>query len=183
MKIYNYDKQTGEYIGESTASENPLEIGEYLIPANATTEAPIVSQEGFVTVFKDGEWTSVDDIRGTWYNIREEVVITSLDDDVSRLTKEPIAYTDEELQAKAIQEWKASRTLAVANIKVTVDDMEFDGDEASQTRMTRAITAMDDTETISWVLADNTSVAVTKATLVKALKLAGEAQTALWIYS
>lgn len=182
MKIYNYDKQTGEFLSESIARENPLEQGKYIIPANATIEAPIVSNEGFITVFKDGEWTSVEDIRGIWYNIREEVVVTSLDADVSGLSKEPVPYTDEELQTKAIQEWKDSRTLAVSNIKVTVDDMEFDGDETSQTRMTRAITAMDDTETISWVLADNTSVLVTKATLVKALKLAVEVQTALWIY-
>lgn len=95
----------------------------------------------------------------------------------------PEEPTLEELEAKAVQEWKTSRTLAVATIKVMVDEMEFDGDETSQTRMTRAITAMDDTETTPWVLADNTPVLVSKATLVKALKLAGEAQTALWIYS
>ena len=126
MKIYNYGKQTGEYIGESTASENPLEQGKYLIPSNATTKEPIISKAGFVTVFKDGEWTSVEDIRGTWYNIREEVVIVSLDDDVSGLTKEPVPYTDEELEAMILAE-------KLAEAQALLDSTQFKfGDDYDQ---------------------------------------------------
>lgn len=64
---------------------------------------------------------------------------------------------------------------------VTVGDKVFDGDETSQTRMARSIVAMTDTETVLWVLADNTPVQVTKAELTEALRLAGEEQTRLWM--
>jgi len=39
MKIYYYS-ESGFYLGENTAMPNPLEIGEYLIPSNATAIAP-----------------------------------------------------------------------------------------------------------------------------------------------
>lgn len=91
------------------------------------------------------------------------------------------APTQEELSNVALAEWKASRAEAVGNIKITVDNMLLDGDETSQTRMARAIISMNDTDTILWVLADNTPATLTKLQLATALKLAGEAQTALWL--
>lgn len=92
--------------------------------------------------------------------------------------------TEEELAQKAIvdarADFKQERARAVESIKVTVGDKVFDGDEASQTRMARAIVAMTDTETVRWVLADNTPVQATRAELTEALRLAGAAQTVLW---
>lgn len=93
--------------------------------------------------------------------------------------------TEEELAQKAINDaratFKFSRSAVVESIKVTVGDKVFDGDETSQTRMARAIVVMTDTETVLWVLADNTQVQVTKAELTEALRLAGEAQTQAWV--
>ena len=77
--------------------------------------------------------------------------------------------------------FKAIRQEQVNAIRVTVDGMVFDGDETSQTRMARAIAVMDDIETTTWVLADNTVAQVTKEQLRQALRLAGEAQTAIWV--
>jgi hypothetical protein len=61
----------------------------------------------------------------------------------------------------------------------------FDGDEKAQERMARTVTAatatgasMDDTTT--WILHDNTVAQVTVRQLATALRMAGEAQTALW---
>ncbi|WP_066014333.1 DUF4376 domain-containing protein [Endozoicomonas atrinae] len=79
-------------------------------------------------------------------------------------------------------EFKASRPDAVARIKVTIDGMTFDGDEISQTRMARAITASSsDTETTLWVMADDGKATVTIEQLKRALRAAGEEQTRLWI--
>jgi len=116
MKIYNYDKQTGELLGGSIARENPLEQGKYLIPSNSTIKEPIVPEDGHVAVFKDDEWTSVEDIRGTWYNIREEVEVTSLDHDMTGLTKEPVPYTAEELAQQAEDAKPKSVTMRQARL-------------------------------------------------------------------
>jgi len=83
-------------------------------------------------------------------------------------------------EAKAREDFKQDRETNVANIKVTVDNMVFDGDETSQTRMAKAIVAMEDNETTLWVLADNTQIQATKEQLKQALRLACEEQTSLW---
>jgi biopolymer transport protein ExbD len=78
---------------------------------------------------------------------------------------------------------KAQREAAVAAIKVTTQaGNTFDGDETSQNRMTRAITAlMAVGGTVTWVLADNTVIQADAAELTEALALAGAAQAAIWV--
>ncbi|MGS3139376.1 DUF4376 domain-containing protein [Aeromonas sanarellii] len=78
-------------------------------------------------------------------------------------------------------EWKAERAAAVAAITVEVDGLVFDGDEDSQNRMARAVTAADLlTDTTEWTLADNRVVVVTVQQLKQALRLSTEARTAIW---
>ena len=88
--------------------------------------------------------------------------------------------TAEELAEQALAQAKVERAEAVAKIVVEVDGMKFDGDETSQGRMARSAVAMNDEETIVWVLHDNAIAQVTKAQLLQALRLAGEEQTRLW---
>jgi len=78
--------------------------------------------------------------------------------------------------------FKAERSIAVESIKVTVDDMEFDGDETSQTRMARAILGMKEADILAtkWKLADNTVVDVSVKQLAKVMLIAGQEQTGLW---
>lgn len=89
------------------------------------------------------------------------------------------------IEEEALAQAKATRAAAVAAITVEVDGMTFDGDEVAQERMARTVTAatatgasMDDTTV--WVLHDNTVATPTIRQLATALRLAGEAQTALW---
>lgn len=85
-----------------------------------------------------------------------------------------------------LQQEKKQRTQAVSKIKVQVDGMLFDGDQISQDRMSRTISAAQaqgvdfNTTTRTWVLADNTVQNPTIAQLAKALRLAGDEQTLLW---
>lgn len=90
-------------------------------------------------------------------------------------------------QAAAVQaareKAKADRQAVVDAIKVTTQaGNTFDGDEISQTRMVRAIIALQATGTpsVTWVLADNTAIQATAAELSEALALSGAAQAAIW---
>lgn len=56
MKIYHYDQNTGEYLGDGEAAADPLEPGRWLIPAWATTIAPPEAVEGKVRYFDGLEW-------------------------------------------------------------------------------------------------------------------------------
>lgn len=77
---------------------------------------------------------------------------------------------------------KEARRQAVAAITVTtVSGKTFDGDEESQDRMARAVVASSPGETTQWKLADDSVVVVTHEELKEALRLAGEAQTAVWM--
>ena len=84
--------------------------------------------------------------------------------------------------AQLAEEAKIARELAVSQIKVTTTSgKSFNGDETSQTRMARAVASSIAGETTSWILADNTVATVTHEELKEALRLAGQAQTAIWI--
>ena len=78
---------------------------------------------------------------------------------------------------------KKARDAAVAKIKVTVNGKTFDGDEVSQSRLARAITAAEaqGIAAQSWKLADNTWVDVTVVELKQALAAAFQAQSVLWV--
>lgn len=96
------------------------------------------------------------------------------------------AAISEAKAAAALAAAKDARAAAVAAITVEVDGMVFDGDETAQERMSRAIVAATaagldlTTSKTVWVLYDNTVAQPTFSQLARALKLAGEAQTALW---
>ena len=101
---------------------------------------------------------------------------------------EPPEPTHEEKQAQALAMAKSERAEEVSKITVEVDGLIFDGDEDSQTRMARTITAsqalgLPEDSTISWAMADtnaNKVEQVTIAQLSKALYLAGCKQSELW---
>lgn len=92
----------------------------------------------------------------------------------------------EEVAVEELEQAKTERAEAVSRIIITVDGMQFDGDEISQTRMARAVILavvfgkdLDATNT-KWVLADKTVAYPTVRQLAQALMLAGEEQTRVW---
>ena len=101
-----------------------------------------------------------------------------------------VALTEDQIAAEAQLRRnvaKSARTAAIENITVTTSaGNTFDGDEASQTRMTRAILSLqhrrpEDMSTVNWVLADNSVIEASLAELTEALILAGSAQASLWV--
>lgn len=99
---------------------------------------------------------------------------------VKSYVPEVIVKTPEEILSEA----KAARQNLVDNIVViTQSGKSFDGDEASQGRITRAIVALQamNQGSTQWVLSDNTIAEVSVMELVEALALAGQEQTRIWM--
>lgn len=95
---------------------------------------------------------------------------------------ELIAFPPDVAAAKTIAAAKAARAAQVDAITVTTAaGHEYDGNEDAQRRMTSAITAMDDGDTLPWVLHDNTVAVVGRAELREALRLAGASMAAIWV--
>ena len=86
MIIYNYDKETNEYLNKSEARLSPLEEGVYLIPAFATSITPLKSKEGFSQIFNEEvqRWEYIEDNRGKIYITSLETLETGI---VTRLGK------------------------------------------------------------------------------------------------
>lgn len=89
-------------------------------------------------------------------------------------------YTEAEIQEKKLQESKNQRWYNVSEIVVEVDGMKFNGDELSQDRMVRFITALKKGEKVEWVLADKNISIVTREQLKEALRQACMKQTSMW---
>lgn len=69
--VYVYSRATGELIGTSCADPDPLEAGNWLIPAWATDQVPPNPERGFVAQYlpESLEWVVIEDYRGTVYDI------------------------------------------------------------------------------------------------------------------
>lgn len=56
LKVYAYHPDTGAFAGERAADPNPLEPGEYLIPAFATVDAPPAASESQLAIYDGEKW-------------------------------------------------------------------------------------------------------------------------------
>ena len=112
MIIYHYHPTTGEFLGSSRASANPLEPGKHLVPAYATPEAPPAVGDNEAAVFVDDGWGMVPDHRGVVYYTAEgkRVTINALSETPpdDALTTPPAGA---ETPAEA-DEWSAAERIA-----------------------------------------------------------------------
>lgn len=67
MQIYHYSHATGEYLRTSDARPDPLDTGRYLIPANATDQAPTTPGEHEAVRWSGSAWEIVPDYRDNNY--------------------------------------------------------------------------------------------------------------------
>ena len=198
MLIYKYDPTTKELTGSRPAQKRPN--GAFITDVlNATTVEPPVLTDKQQAVWNGESWDLLEDHRkkpgvegsGTPYWLPGDAwntparYMTELGPLPEGALLEAPAKTNEELAAEELAQAKAERATAVSRITVTIDGMTFDGDETSQERMSRTITAAvatgeDMSATTTWVLADNTVAQVSIKQLARALRAAGEAQTSLW---
>ena len=112
--------------------------------------------------------------KGHWEQVWEVVALGA-----ETVTANQLAKAERDRES-----FKAARATAVDNIKVTTAaGNTFDGDETSQTRMSRAILVLSTgaAESVPWVLANNTVIQATAAELTEALALAGAEQARLWV--
>ena len=197
-KAYVYDPENNHLFKEEVdcqtdpvASEKSGEIV-YLLPGNSTFEAPPEKEDGYVIIFENGHWVKKHDYKGKTYYVTADGYYGSPKEmkEYGALPEgcsfdRPPMTAEEQAQAD-LNSAKATRATKVDALTVTVDGMVFDADETSQNRMSRVVAGAQalgvdlNTTTQIWVLADNTVATPTVAQLAQALKLAGEAQTALW---
>lgn len=71
MKVYNYDPNSGYYLGSEEADESPLEPGKYCLPANATFTKPPEFKIDEIPKWVDNEWILVKfNEMMTWKDVR-----------------------------------------------------------------------------------------------------------------
>lgn len=115
-----------------------------------------------------------------WCNNRGDCYIVETVDGFS-IAKIP-EPTPEELALQELTKAKFERAQAVRSIRVTIGDKVFDGDEAAQSRMARAIQVAEISglDTTEWVLANNEVSVVTLAEMKEALSKAMLEMGRLW---
>jgi len=90
--------------------------------------------------------------------------------------------SEEQLAQVRMSKAKQQRSIDIQNIIVTTASGKcFNGDEVAQGRMSRAITVMDSTDSMPWVLSNNSIEVITRTELMEALKLAGVAMAEIWV--
>lgn len=197
-KAYVYDPENNHLFKEEVVCQtDPVaskKAGEtvYLLPGNSTFEVPPEKEDGYVIIFENGHWVKKHDYKGKTYYVTADGYYGTPKEmkDYGDLPEgcsfdRPPMTAEEQAEAE-LQEAKSERATAVERLTVTVNGKVFDADETSQNRMSRVVAGAQalgvdlETTTQIWVLADNTIAQPTVAELAQALKLAGEAQTALW---
>jgi len=206
MQIYVFDAESREFLRSEEAFPDPLESRAqgrevWLLPAHACFTPPPAPKAGHAALWNGAAWEQVEDHRpqygpgglplegtGTpfwmpgdsWHSPARYMAEPGPLPE-GALADAPAKPADV-LAAEALARAEAERADAVAALTVEVDGLLFDGDEAAQERMARAVLMADSLdESMEWVLADNSVAVVTAGQLRRACRAAGKAQAALWV--
>jgi len=108
MKIFNYDNITGEFLSAGLADQDPLNDGQYLLPAHATFEPPPEVGVNQVACFKNGGWELLSDPRGEYFDaVGNRVIIDNL------LTTPTAGLTKEKPALAVLEEVRAALQVAI----------------------------------------------------------------------
>lgn len=189
-----YDHRVGQLAGQHASSVDDINRRGLPMPAGAMSALRGVARvEGGLYVDRTAAQMSADHIAEA-HKLRIDAAEAllkarneALDATIDAPTIEEIVSEATRLQraheaAMPLTQAKAARAAEVESLVVTTTTGKaFDGNEEAQGRMARAVVAMGEADTTLWVLADNTPARVTLAELREALRLASEAQTAIWV--
>lgn len=139
MIIYNYDRYTGEYTGQSDADLDVVATRRegkeiYVLPAYATFEKPPVTASFKVAVYNDG-WEIKDDFRGMYKvneTMRPEKITT-----IGSLTKGYVTITEE--QAAKIFEDDLYYIYTPSGIEVNPNYEEMTLERAKEFKLSEAL--------------------------------------------
>lgn len=142
MEIYNYDKITNEFLSTFEARPNPMEEGEFLIPANATAKPLPVLATNEAAVFNIGndDWTIVSDYRDEVYYLKVDGSKVDFE-----LGDEPNAAMQKTFPAAVkLANDKASRKIELETEADNLIDAQSDSDPRAQRKMLRKAISMID---------------------------------------
>lgn len=195
MKVYNYKPSTGEYLSKVNAVPNPLEEGEFLIPAGATIISPLEPGENEIAVWNGSEWVLTPDYRDSVYydkNTGNQVDFglgDSPGENMTILEKED----SEAVWNETVGAWQipvevlienkriainAERTTRIAASTVFFMGHHFDADQVTQNNLSNLLLAISsgiyNESTVIWRTADdqNITLQATELPTLGALMLA-----------
>jgi len=153
MNIYNYDSETFEYLNSSVADEDPVDAGDFLIPAFATIVEPLSASADEVAVFdpSSNEWTLVPDFRGSEYWLA--------DGSRHEINEVGVSLPQDALLAappQSLEDAKAEKLLQIDSEETLLVESGFDSDalgtthryssdEKSQFNLVGSVVAAEDT--------------------------------------
>ena len=129
MQIYNYDKNTLEYLSEEVAELDPIG-GKPLIPANATVIEPLAKKDGFVSCFDEKKqiWEYKKDLRGKEFWSKTDgssVVVDTLDFDIDNYTSTPPKENQIMQNGKWVDDIKTLKKEMIALIHKKKDELNY----------------------------------------------------------
>jgi len=188
MKINNFDRDTGEFLRQTDAKQNPLEANQFLLPANAVFDAdcplPVLAKNE-AAKFNGVEFVAVPDYREITYYLKSDgsKVTFELGEAPDKTVQDtfPADVQAEIDAAELLLSKKAARDEALNNLIHDFGDdriMQTRPKDESNIRNAIEVMTANSMATIGWIMKDNKKYDVTVAELQTALA-SGQGQALL----